>query len=107
MPTDMPDAQSKFVALSLPGQRVALVCNPTGDDMRRKLLAVAVSGDGRTFSSFVKVQCDPQAKARLSGMHKAAGFQYPNALVADGRLLVIYSANKEDIQLSRLELGAV
>ncbi|MDD4890474.1 MAG: dihydrodipicolinate synthase family protein [Phycisphaerae bacterium] len=108
LPTDLPDAQSKFHALAVNdgiAQRVALVCNPTADDTRRRLLAVVLSPDGLTFNRAVTLQHDPSARARLGGMHKAGGFQYPNATVAAGRLWVVYSANKEDIQLSSVLLS--
>jgi hypothetical protein len=103
-PTDMPDAQSKFVALPLGAGRVALVSSPTRDETKRKLLAVSVSADGRSFDRVLKLRHDEQAKPRLPGMHKAAGFQYPNAILAAGRLWVVYSVNKEDIELSAVRV---
>ena len=106
-PTNMPDAQSKFVALDLGDGLVALVSSPTRDQTKRKLLAVCVSADGRVFDRVLKLRHDEQAKPRLPGMHKAAGFQYPNAIVADGRLWVVYSVNKEDIELSAVPVQAL
>ncbi len=108
--TDLTDAQAKFCAVPLPAgssARVALVCNPSPDALERRLLAVALSRDGRLFDRLLKLRCDGDARARLAGMHKQPGFQYPNATVADGRLWVVFSANKEDIELASVDLAAL
>lgn len=101
-PTDFPDAQAKFFALRLPGGPAALVCNPSSSGQGRKLLALALSCDGRAFERAVKLRHDPAMTARSPGMHKAAGFQYPNACIANGALWVIYSVNKEDVEALRV-----
>lgn len=102
--TDLTDAQSKFHALPLGDGRVGLLSNPAGDDTKRKLLTLAVSGDGEVFDAMHTVRYDEQAASRLAGMHKAAGFQYPHGMVHDGRLWAIYSVNKENIELSVIPL---
>ncbi|MCW8132290.1 MAG: exo-alpha-sialidase, partial [Planctomycetota bacterium] len=105
--TDFTDAQSKFFALALPSGRIAVVGNPSPHDLRRRMLAVALSDGGRSFARMRLVRLDAKAAARSPGMHKAAGFQYPNACAAKGRLWVIYSVNKEDVALSSLPLEAL
>jgi hypothetical protein len=105
VPSDLPDAQSKFFAMNLPGGRAAVVGNATPTPHRRRLLTLALSPDGRAFDRLLKLRFDPAAQARLPGMHKAAGFQYPNATLHAGRLWVIHSANKEDIDMLSVELA--
>lgn len=104
-PTDLPDGQSKFFALTLPDGRAAFVSNATGGELRRRFLSVALSGDGNVFTRLRKVALDANAAARFPGMHKARGFQYPNACIVNGRLWVINSVNKEDIELRSIATG--
>ena len=85
----MADLQSAF---RLDG-RVALVSNPSPGDLRRRFLAVAVSDDGREFTKMHALRRDPAGAARLKGMHKVPGFDYPNAIEARGRLWVTYAVN--------------
>jgi hypothetical protein len=106
-PTDFPDAQSKFFALNLPDGRAAVVGSATGSEHRRKLMTLALGSNGQGFDRLLKLRFDPAARARLPGMHKAPGFQYPNATLWRDRLWVIHSANKEDIDLLAVELGGI
>ena len=80
------------------------MCNPSAGDLRRRMLALALSDDGWTFNRLLKLRLAPDTRARMPGMHKAPGFQYPAAVVAHGRLWVIYSVNKEDIELLPIDL---
>jgi hypothetical protein len=41
---------------------------------------------------------------RFPASGKGPGYQYPDAVVADGELLVVYSIGKEDIGVTRLKL---
>jgi 4-hydroxy-tetrahydrodipicolinate synthase len=107
-PTDFSDAQSKFRCLNLSDGRVAVICNPAPDDLRRRLLAVAVSEDGgRTFTKLHKLLCDPAAKPRHAGMHKVGGFSYPGVIERDGFLCIVCAPNKEDIEFLRVPLRAL
>lgn len=103
-PTDFPDAQAKFFALPLPDGSVALCGNPDGGTLRRRLLAVSLSRDGAVFERCVKVALDEASVPRLKGMHKAPGFHYPNACVVGGRLWIIHSIHKEDIEVRSIPL---
>ena len=96
-PTNFTDACAKFFALELSDGRIAVVGNPDGGELRRRFLAVSLSSDGRTFTSVRKLALDPDSIPRLKGMHKASGFSYPNAVLAEGKLWIIVAANKEDI----------
>jgi 4-hydroxy-tetrahydrodipicolinate synthase len=103
-PTDFTDAQSKVRALRLADGRVVLVNNPSSAGERRRLLTVAVSQDGCVFSAMHVLRFDLEARARMPGMHKVPGFDYPHAVEADGRLWIIYAVNKEDIEVSAVAL---
>lgn len=105
--TDFTDAQSKLITLNLSDGRVALVSNPSPGNLRRRLLAVAVSDDGREFTRMHALRCDPAGAARLKGMHKVPGFDYPNAVEALGRLWVTYAVNKEDIEVLSLPVDGL
>ena len=106
VPTDFTDAQSKLVAVSLSDGRLVLVNNPAAGDVRRRLLTVAVSEDGRTFARMHTLRSET-GRARLPGMHKVPGADYPHAIEHDGRLWVIYAVNKEDIELRAIPLDAL
>ena len=104
--TDIPDAQSKFHSLRLPDGRIGMVGNATGTDLRRKLLTLLVSQDGRRFETCYTLRREPEIKPRFQGMHKAPGFQYPHAIIARNRLWVINSVNKEDVEVHSVEIPA-
>ncbi|MCK6471857.1 MAG: exo-alpha-sialidase [Planctomycetes bacterium] len=103
--TDFPDAQAKFFALSLPDCTVALCGNPDGGTLRRRMLAVSLSRDGMVFERCVQVALDETSVPRLKGMHKAPGFHYPNACVVNGRLWIVHSIHKEDIEVRSIALA--
>jgi 4-hydroxy-tetrahydrodipicolinate synthase len=99
VPTDFPDAQSKFRCVNLADGRVAVVSNPAAR-LDRKCLAVAVSDDGgESFVRLHKLRCDPGMRPRHPGMHKVSGFSYPAALEHGGRLWVACAPNKEDVEV--------
>ncbi|MCG3180420.1 MAG: 4-hydroxy-tetrahydrodipicolinate synthase [Phycisphaerae bacterium] len=104
-PTDLVDAQSKFHVLPLGDGRVAIVSNATAGPLRRRILTVGVSSDGRTFDRLHKLVADENAIWRIVGMHKARGFSYPHAIVHDGRLWVIHGPNKEDVEVRAVKLS--
>ena len=105
VPTDFTDAGAKFYALTLPNGEIALIGNSSGGDLRRRFMSVAISPDGVTFTRLHNLCLDPDATIRLKGMHKEEGFNYPNAVVAEGRLWIILSVNKEDVELRSIDLA--
>ena len=42
---------------------------------------------------------EKRTKQRFKGHLKVHGYQYPKCFVEDGRLLIVYSVNKEDIEI--------
>jgi 4-hydroxy-tetrahydrodipicolinate synthase len=101
-PSDMPDAQSKFFAFELCDGRRAIIGNATASDLRRRVLTLSISADGERFERCIELRREPDTKPKFPGMHKAPGFQYPNALAIPGGVLAIYSINKEDIAVQRI-----
>lgn len=108
VPTDFPDAQSKFRCVNLADGRVVVAGNPAPNDLKRRFLAVAVSEDGgASFQKLHKLRYDADAAPRHAGMHKVCGFSYPGVIEHDGRLWVVYAPNKEDIEVLSVPLGSL
>lgn len=103
--TNFPDADSRLCGLRLSNGRYVLVNNPNPHRYRVPL-SIAVSRDGLTFPALANLRTE-QTNKRFPGHAKAPGYQYPRALEHDGRLWVIYSVNKEDIELSVVPLAAI
>ena len=58
---------------------------------------MALSRDGRVFDRMVVLD-ENRSTRRIAGRHKEDGIQYPDTLVDDDRLIVMFSTNKEDIE---------
>lgn len=96
--TDYPDATSKNFTGRLSSGWYYLINNP--NPTSRDPLAISFSRDGWTYakSALLRKGAPPR---RFVGRAKPSGsFQYPQALEHDGSLWVIYSTNKEDIEIS-------
>ena len=108
VPTDFPDAVSKLRSYVLSDGRLTLVSNPSPDDLKRRLLSIAVSaGPGAPFSTMRKLCFNPDIRPRYDGMHKVPGYDYPSVLERDGKLLIAYSVCKEDIELAAVEADRI
>ena len=44
---------------------------------------------------------------RINGRHKEDGYQYPSCCIDGDKLLVIYSVNKEDIEVGTVDMSKV
>ena len=114
-PTDIPDTPSLARTVSLPGGGVLLVGNQVagefdnGDKVRhlsRDPLTVAISRDGYRFEKVYALRSGAP-KLRFKGTG-GVGFQYPAAIVHDGKLVVVHTVGKEDVDVavvSLVELG--
>jgi len=103
--TDFPDSRSKQCAGNLPDGTAFLIGNPAGSKDRR-VLAIALSKDGKTFDRALLIGRQP-APARYEGKAKTPGFSYPKAFVSGKNLYMAYSVNKEDIAVTRLPLESL
>jgi hypothetical protein len=70
----------------------------------RSLLAISLSRDGLEFDrSAVLGFVAPGL--RYEGKAKSIGYQYPHSVIMGKHLWVIYSVNKEDIEVARIPLS--
>jgi hypothetical protein len=105
--TTMPDSRAKQSAGNLPSGAAYLVNAPNSDRLRIPL-AVTVSRDGRLFGrSWLLRGNDDLQPLRFEGQYKRPGYHYPKSVVWKGHLYVGYSANKEDVQVTRVPLSAL
>lgn len=95
-----PDGGSRANVGNLPDGSAYVINNP----VKRDPLTIALSADGRLFDR-VAVVNHSAGENRHKGRAKVNGFQYPHSVVAGGFLLVLYSANKEDIHLTKVLLA--
>jgi hypothetical protein len=73
-------------------------------------IMIASSDDGRQWSparTLVAGDADAGLLQRAFGLLKVNGYQYPVAIEDDGRLLIAYSVNKEDIECGIVPLRAL
>jgi len=107
--TNFPDSRARCCTGRLPDGTVYLINNPgPGEDRRaalgdRSLLTIALSRDGVVFDRAGLLRGEPTVR-RFRGKEKVDGWQYPNAVVWQDALYVVYSVNKEDIVLTRIPL---
>jgi len=106
MPTDFPDSMSRVRAGRLSDGRYYLIGNAFAKLMDRGHLMLALSDDGVRFNRMFSLLEEPTAQ-RAFGLLKANGYQYPVAIEDDGRLLIAYSINKEDIECAIVPLKAL
>lgn len=104
--TSFPDACARSDAGRLPDGQVYIINNilPISPKQGgRALLAISLSRDGLNFdrTTMIRYLSPPM---RYQGRAKSVGYQYPHSVVAGEYLWVIYSVNKEDIQLTRIPL---
>jgi len=99
--TTLPDSPSRSFAGSLPDGRVFLIGNPVKG--RRDPLVIRLSRDGAVFGRAMVIRRD-SPPMRRRGRYKGSGFQYPSAVVAKDALWIVYSVNKEDIEISGVPL---
>ena len=101
-PTNLPDATAKCNVGQLSDGSYYCISNPHPGGQRIPL-TVALSGDGAIFDRLAVLR-DKPTTPRLSGRFKGPGYQYPNAIEHAGQLHVIYSVNKEDVDLLSVDL---
>ena len=100
--TNYPDATSKNFTGRLSNGWYYLINNP--NQKGRDPLGISFSRDGWTFYKPLALRKDAPP-LRFAGKHKGTGsFQYAHALQHGKSLWVIYSVNKEDIQVSEFRM---
>jgi len=101
--TNYPDATSKNIAGKLSNGWYYLINNP--NPTSRDPLAISFSRDGWVFDRPVALRQNAPEQ-RFPGRAKNKGsFQYPHVMEREGSLWVLYSTNKEDIEISEFRLA--
>ena len=106
--TNMPDSRAKQSAGNLPDGTAFLVGEPSGNKSRIPLV-VSLSEDGRVFDkAFVLRRGGADLQPlRTPGRYKRPGYHYAKSVVWNSWLYVSYTANKEDVQLTRVPLNSL
>lgn len=99
--SNFPDAMAKGTAGRLGSGDYYYISNP--NRAGRIPLTIAISKDGRLFDRIAILRAC-QTNQRFPGKGKCIGYQYPNAIEYGDRLYVIYSVNKEDIEVLSVSL---
>lgn len=102
--TDMQNSFSRAYAGRFTDGRYYIVGNNYNVLLDRRHLLVALSDDGRTFDRMYTLVEGPTTR-RINGRHKEDGYHYPNCLADEGKLLVTYSVNKEDIEVGLVSVN--
>lgn len=103
--TNFPEADSRLLGLRLSTGHYVLLSNPNPWRYRVPI-SIAVSKDGLVYDRMANVRVE-QTNKKYSGHAKAPGYQYVRAVERDGRLWVIYSVNKEDVEISVVPLEEI
>jgi predicted neuraminidase len=105
--TNIPDSRSKQSAGNLPNGTAFLIGNPSGNKSRYPL-AILLSDDGQCFDrGYLLRGGEDLQRMRHPGRFKRAGFSYPKSVIHGDFLYVAYATNKEDIEITRVPLGAI
>ncbi|WP_348762947.1 exo-alpha-sialidase, partial [Hyphomonas atlantica] len=92
---------------NLPDGTAFLVHAPNDDKLRIPLV-LSLSEDGHIFDrAFLLRGADDLQPLRTEGLYKRPGYHYPKSWVASDYLFIAYTANKEDVDLTRIPLSAL
>jgi len=107
--TTFPDSCARSNTGRLPDGRLYVINNLLPMSPKhggRSLLAISLSRDGLTFDQSVVLRFIAP-ELRYQGKAKSIGYQYPHSVVVGKHLWVIYSVNKEDIEIARIPLSSL
>lgn len=106
--TNFPDTGARANSGRLPDGQYYVVNNPLPMPARqggRAMLAISLSRDGLNFDRMAVIKFIAPEQ-RYEGKSKGAnGFQYPHSVVVGKNLWLIYSVNKEDIEVTSIPLA--
>jgi len=105
--TTFPDACARSNAGKLPDGQVYVINNVLPLSTKkggRSLLAISLSRDGLNFDRVVVLRFLAPDQ-RYKGRSKSVGYGYPHSTIVEDNLWVIYSVNKEDIEIARIPLS--
>lgn len=104
-PTAFTDDQAKFQFGRLPDGRFYYVGNPVVGQLRLPLM-LAVSEDGYDFNKKFIIKDEPY-EMRQKGMDKGGHYGYPECAIHNGYMYVIYSKQKEVVEITRFSLDQI
>ena len=105
VPSAVPDAVSKCRAGTLSTGTRYLILNPNLSTERIPLVML-LSQDGWHLDRALLLR-DEATAPHLPGRYKGSGYQYPCSLELDGQLHLIYSVNKEEVEVQSLALSDI
>lgn len=97
-PSDFHAAGSKFCCLTLSDGRIMCIYSP--ERTNRIPLVASFSDDGENFGNTVIIRDEPRTMI-IPGMYKGGVYGYPDAIEKDEYVYVVYSVNKEGVEVSR------
>ena len=105
--TPIPDAPAKTVVCNINPSTVALVGNQVFNKRgtRRDPITIAISKNGFDFDRVFSLRWRApkfRTAPQQADDGRGTGFQYPSVAVENGYLWIIYSVNKEAIDISRI-----
>ncbi len=114
-----PDAHTRAAAGNLPDGTAYIINNPGQRQVQRSTsggveqlftgrdpLVLSLAKDGLNFDRHAVIAAGAPP-SRFAGVAKSCGFQYPHAAVTNDTLWVIYSVNKEDIEVVGIPLSSL
>jgi hypothetical protein len=104
--TDFPNTYSRAFAGRMSDGRCYIAGNNYDIMLDRRHLLIAISGDGRVFDRQYTL-VEGNTTRRINGRHKEDGFHYPNCIADGNKLMVIYSVNKEDIEVCTIDTSDI
>ena len=103
-PTNFVSASTMFTHIMLPDGRIAWVGSPYYDV--RWPLTLYISEDGYNFDTAYILQ-DEVYEMQQDGWAKGGAFAYPQLAVRDGYLYVMYTKQKEVVEICRVKLSDI
>ena len=101
-PSAIPNCSSRPSAGNLPDGRCFIMTNPVS----RQHLILSLSTNGRTFDKHFLVNKEKE-KMRFGGKYKGGAAAYQHYCFAGNYCFVIYSVNKEDVEIVRFPLRSL
>jgi hypothetical protein len=105
---ETPDSRAKQSAGNLPDGTAFMVNNPSGNNNRFPLV-ITLSKDGFVFDRAYLLRAGGEnlQALRFNGKYKRPGYSYPKSIVWKNFLYVSYATNKEDVELSRIQIDSL
>lgn len=103
LPTEFTDCHNRFYFSRLPDGRFFYVGSPDPDGPRNPMV-LSLSEDGETFDRHFIIRDEKDYKVRYPGFCKGGNYGYPHACVAGNDMYIIYSREKENIEVSKISL---